>query len=93
MGLEVAAADRGHHHHADPAMSTIDHKWIIDLIIEGNGIYPGDEGLPPVVKIVEYTNAWDKQTYGTICEGQPLDLYRETQFVRNPKTIWTRRTH
>jgi hypothetical protein len=61
---------------------------MVDTIIAGNGIYPGDESMP-IVKIVEYQNAFDGGTaYGLIYKGESLDRYAETPFVNNPKTIW-----
>lgn len=69
-------------------MATITDKSIVDRIIEGNGIYPGDEDMP-IVKIVKYQNAFNGgDAYGLIYKGESLDRYTETVFVINPKTIW-----
>lgn len=69
-------------------MATIDSKEIVDELIANNGNYEDD---PPVMKIVKYTNAWGGTGYGLIHKGQPLDMYRETAFVRNPETIFERK--
>lgn len=66
-------------------MSTVS-KPIADKLIAGNGYYPGDHVR--VVKIVEYSNQWDGLSYGLIYEGQHLDTYAESPYVRQPKTIW-----
>jgi len=67
-------------------MATINSRAIVDELIKGNGIYPGDHIR--VVKIVEYTNDWGGQCYGLIYADEPWDNYHESQFVHNPKTIW-----
>jgi hypothetical protein len=64
-------------------MATVD-KNIADQIVAGK--FKSDNP----VKIVKYTNAWGGESYGLICRGQPLDLYRETEFVRSPSTYWTK---
>lgn len=66
-------------------MPTIDSKHLIDEIIANNGVYMDD---PQIVKIVAYTNAWGKTSYGLIYEGMRNDNYSETEYVRNPHTIW-----
>lgn len=67
-------------------MSTVSKK-IADAIVKGNGFYPGDHIR--VQKIVEYDNAFGGDpAYGLIYQGQDLDRYRETQFVRNPRVYW-----
>ena len=69
-------------------MSTINDEKIVNQIIEGNGIYPGDEDMP-IVKIVKYQNRFNgKDAYGLIYKGDRLDMYQETEFVNNPQTIW-----
>lgn len=71
-------------------MATIDSKDIIDKIIEGNGYYDEDAR---VYMIVEYTNAYGNKTWGvTWVNEHPnmADRYlHETQFVREPKIIWS----
>jgi hypothetical protein len=78
---------------------TIDSQEMIDTIIAGNGFYPGDEKLPagPVVRIVQYTNAWGNQTHGVVyeAEAQAGRLYRYEQVsksISDPVVIWTRMT-
>ena len=71
-------------------MSTVS-KSIADEIVAGNRYYPGDEHMPPVVKIVKYQNCFDGgDAYGLIYRGQGRDMYKETEFVRNPVTVWER---
>lgn len=73
-------------------MATVNSKKIVDEIIAGNGIYPGDEWSPPCVKIVEYHCIYhDEPCYGLIYEGHNLNAYEESPFVRNPQTIWERK--
>ena len=42
-----------------------------------------------VVSVTEYTNAWGGQSFGVVFKGQRPDTYKPTQWVINPKTIWT----
>ena len=72
-------------------MSTVS-KSIADTMVKHQGIYPGDEGIEPCVKIVEYDNAWGGVGYGLIYEGQNLDMYHASEFVRNPRTYWERQS-
>lgn len=65
-------------------MGTIS-KEIADDVIAGKY----DEDRP--VKIVKYENAWGGESYGLICQGQPLDRYSESNFVRNPVTYWEKK--
>lgn len=68
-------------------MSTVS-KEIADTMIANNGVYPGDEHLPPCVRIVEYTNAFGSgQSYGLEYEGEK-GKYAESPYIRNPKTYW-----
>ena len=76
---------------------TINDQEHIDAIIAGNGIYPGDEELAarPIVRIVQYTNAWGKRTHGVVYEaearaGQLRRYEQETDYVRDPVVVWTR---
>lgn len=66
-------------------MPTIDDRALVDEIIAGEGYYKTD---PLCKKIVQYTNAWGGTAYGLIYEGMPDDLYAESEYVRNPQTIW-----
>ncbi len=71
-------------------MATIDSRAAIDAIIAANGRQYPDE--PPVVRIVEYTNAWDKTCWGIVFEDEPADMYRyemESDYVKRPRVIWT----
>lgn len=68
-------------------MATIDDKILVDKIIAANGRLWEED--PPVLKIVEYTNVFDgRKAWGIISEGESLGKYVETEFVRNPVTIW-----
>lgn len=63
-------------------MGTIS-KEIADDVIKG--LYEDDE--PKM--IVKYSNMFDGgEAYGLICGRQPLDTYRETEFVINPTVYW-----
>ena len=70
-------------------MSTID-KEFADKIAACNGVlYPDDPFEPPVVRIVEYTNARGKKAYGITFEGQDEDKYmRSTAYVQGPSVYW-----
>ena len=81
-------------------MATIDSKAVIDAIIAGNGYSDPSweaEGEPPAIKIVEYTNGWGKTTWGVVFANEgPIyqSRYEEaTEYVRNPRVIWTRRVN
>ena len=67
-------------------MATINSRAEVNIIIKGNGIYPGDRLR--VIKIVEYTNNWGRQAFGLIYKGEDPDRYRPSEFIKNPKTIW-----
>jgi hypothetical protein len=65
-------------------------KDIADKVIAGNGHYPGDEHLPPYVRIVEYTDQGGKLAYGLENEWN-LGKYSESVWVRDPKAYWERK--
>lgn len=67
-------------------MPTIDSKQIVDTIISYGGYYADD---PQVHSIVEYTNMWGGTSYGL--NYSRVNRYEESQFVINPKTIFTRK--
>lgn len=71
-------------------MATIDYKDIVDKIIADDGYYDGDTTEPRALKIVEYTNAWGKQCWGVVFEGDGDDdrYERANEFVQNPTVIW-----
>lgn len=62
-------------------MSTVDKKIADDIIA---GRYPEDNAI----KIVEYTNAWGTLAYGVIFKGDPLNKYKATEWIRNPRIYW-----
>lgn len=66
-------------------MPTIDSRAMVDAIIKGGGYYADDARIK---KIVQYTNAWGGTAYGLIYEHMPDDAYAESEYVRNPQTIW-----
>ena len=72
-------------------MPTINDKKFIDEIIAKDGIlYPDDPFEPPIIRIVEYTNAWGKVVWGVIFKGES-QLYhydQKTKYIRNPRVIW-----
>lgn len=79
-------------------MATIDSREIIDQMIKDNGetyCKPSEDGPgeEPVMRIVEYTNAFGKITWGVVWFKEPVSPNRylhETEFVRNPRVIWER---
>ena len=49
----------------------------------------------PVVRVVQYTNAWGKRTHGVIYEAEARAglLYKYdqvTDFIQDPVVVWTR---
>lgn len=73
-------------------MATIDDPRIIAEIIAKNGKVYDDE--PPVIKIVEYINAWGNKTWGVVWASEPPSMHNryeiETEYVQNPKIIFAR---
>ena len=69
-------------------MATIDSKDIIDAIIAAGGKQYSDE--PAVSRIVEYTNANGRRTWGVTWENE-RDQHRYdrvTEYVRDPVIIF-----
>lgn len=62
-------------------MGTISKKIADDVIA---GKYEDDRP----VKIVKYEDAWGGEAYGLICQGQNLNRYAPSEFVRNPTVYW-----
>jgi len=75
-------------------MATLNSRKLVDEFIANNGYMFSDSeprpDNPPVKKIVEYTNAWDKVCYGIIFAGEIADFRyeRESEFIRNPRVLW-----
>ncbi len=70
-------------------------KEIVDEIILGNGIYPGDmnNGLGPVVRIVRYRNYGGSESYGIVyrMEAEHGMLFRyevPSEYIYDPEVIW-----
>lgn len=72
-------------------MATIDNPEVLQAIMDGNGVYPGDEDQPPVVKIVSYDNQWGGSSRAVVYAGEDYDRYEKSMFCRNVQTIWTRK--
>lgn len=71
-------------------MATVSSREIVDTIIAGNGVYPGDEAMP-VVRIVEYNNQFNGAlAWGLIYEGEDPQRYHTAQACINPREIWSR---
>lgn len=70
-------------------MSTVN-KEIADIVIAGNGFYPGDFHLPPVVRIVTYTNNWGGKDYALIYQGEPLTRYHDSPACHDVDIVWER---
>lgn len=64
-------------------MATVD-KQMADEMVQLNGQYADD---PPVLRIVEYDNAWGGVSYGLEYE-RDLGKYSTSEFVRNPRVYW-----
>lgn len=72
-------------------MSTVD-KAFANNIIRHNGYYEGrsDNSLgdnPRCDRIIRYTNAWGKDAYGLLFEGQ-ANKYTESLYVISPEIYW-----
>lgn len=80
-------------------MATIDSKEFIDNIIKHNGWTDEHDhdapDNPRAHSIVEFTNAFGKRVYGVsfAYEGDPDRYLVETEYVRDPKVIWTAAEH
>lgn len=85
---------------------TVDSPPFVDSIIAGNGWPLNDDGThqsdedksapdnSPVVKIVEYTNAWGMVAWGLVFADDVVGQYRydkPTSYVQNPKVIWVKK--
>lgn len=72
-------------------MGTVD-KEFADNLVKHNGYYNGDSDNelgdnPRCVEITEYDNQWGGKGYGLTFEGE-RNVYKPTEFVRNPKQYW-----
>ena len=77
------------------ALATISDGDIIQKIVSGNGVCPGDENgmLGPVIRIVLYTNIADERVWGIVyaSEGEQRlwDKYMVTsEYLCNPVEVW-----
>jgi hypothetical protein len=72
-------------------MATVNSRKIVDAIIEGDGVYPGDEAIAPVIRIVQYNNQFNGNiAYGLIYEGEDPLRYHKALACINPTTIWNK---
>ncbi len=75
-------------------MATFDDRWLVEALIAGGGRLPWDRedapDNPPAVRIVEYTNAAGRATWGVVFRGDrdPDRYERETPFVRRARVVW-----
>jgi hypothetical protein len=72
-------------------MSTVD-KSFADNIIRHNRYYDGNSenylgDNPRCDRIIRYTNAWGKDAYGLLFEGQ-ANKYTESLYVISPELYW-----
>ena len=63
-------------------MATVSKKIADDII---KGMYPEDKA----VKIIEYDNAFGGVSYGVVFHKDNPEMYRETDFVINPRLYWS----
>ena len=75
-------------------MATIESREAVDEIIRLDGYDGSPSEDLRIIKIVEYTSNWNNTCYGLLYAievGQGIsDRYEQpTQYVRNPKVIWT----
>lgn len=74
-------------------MSTFtDHKIIRQIIARNGEPLPGELPEPPVVRIVQYTNAWGGQCWGVVYadDRNPYRYDEPSEHVFNPHVIFTR---
>lgn len=65
-------------------------KALVDKMIAHNGVYPGDEELPPCVRIIRYKNCFNgNYAYGIEYEGQEGN-YASSPYVIDPEVYWER---
>ena len=64
-------------------MSTVS-KELADALVHNNGYYADDD---QVMRIVEYTNAWNGTAYG-IEYAHEVGKYHESEYVINPRVYW-----
>lgn len=63
-------------------------KEIADQIIAGK--YAEEDGWP--IRIVEYDNQWGGKGYGVEHHEHERGRYSASQFVRNPRVYWERKS-
>lgn len=70
-------------------MSTVN-KEFADKVVAANGVlFPDDPFEPPIVRIVEYRNAWGGFGYGMTFQGQDPDKYtRPSEYINEPRIYW-----
>ena len=67
-------------------MATINDRRIIQQLVNNDGRYEDDT---PVVRIVEYTNAWGRRTWGVSYGEHEREKYmQESEFISFPVIIW-----
>jgi len=64
-------------------MATVS-KQTADEMVACNGQYKDD---PPVMRIVEYTNAWGSTAYG-MEYGWEVGKYSPSEYIINPRVYW-----
>jgi hypothetical protein len=62
-------------------MGTVSKEIAVEIM---RGNYADDRPL----RITKYENAWGGESFGVVFEGDMLDRYSESQYVRNPEIIW-----
>jgi hypothetical protein len=67
-------------------MATVN-KNLADQIIAANGYYSDD---PRVMQVVEYDNAFGSKSWAILyAQDVAIDRYAPSEYVRNPKVIWS----
>lgn len=70
-------------------MSTVDKEFADKMVACRGVMYPDDPFEPPVIRIVEYTNAWGGKGYGLTFQGQDPNKYmRASEYVIEPRVYW-----
>jgi hypothetical protein len=66
-------------------MSTIDSKEIVKVILDNDGVYPGDRACKAVYT---YMNNWRNRTYYLVYDIPQLANFLQSPAVHNPELLW-----
>lgn len=71
-------------------MSTLNQE-VCQKIIANNGVYPGDERLPPTVMVITYNNRFNGGLeWASIRADESATRYEDSPACKNVQVYWTR---